>query len=123
MNRRNRSSSRRRSDSCSSGRPARGPPEASESRRARSSASGRETKIRAIRATAQTIAYYPPSGAARRGAAPREPNDSVMSFTEAGMADVNVSPTEGETRRVLYAIALDPSRKYGSLEEQILTLA
>ena len=28
-----------------------------------------------------------------------------------------------ELRRVLYAISLDPSRKFGSLEEQILTLA
>src|SRR5262245_51750917 len=29
----------------------------------------------------------------------------------------------GRLRRVLYAVVLDPTRKFGSLEEQILTLA
>lgn len=39
------------------------------------------------------------------------------------MARDNVTRAAGELRRVLYAIALDPSRKFGSLEEQISRLA
>jgi glycosyltransferase involved in cell wall biosynthesis len=39
------------------------------------------------------------------------------------MAIEAVTRNAGELHRVLYAIALDPSRKFGSLEEQILMLA